>query len=493
MSLLTGCGGVRSLRHALKTRWILAGWTGACLGWLGAATPGQAQPYPPSWRPAVAASSNTELEKAPREELAEELQRAPVVPAVPPQPYMREIYWRDVMGRDFDPATPAFIRDSLLQIVSRTYYMSRENFDGSRSRAWAGGGWIAYRSGLIGDVLGIQAAFYTSQRLYGPFDESGTRLLNPDQKPLNMLGQAFGRMVLFDQEFRGGRQLIDTPLINPQDNRMVPNTFSGATWNSVPEKDRNYDYVFGYLWNVKQRDSNDFISMSDALVGDRVFNEGAYFGMIKYRPFTGLSLILMDYNIEHFINSGFAQAEYAFPAEAHLPKLSVGANLITQRSFGPDVVGYAFSTHQASGKVQVQYAGWTAFAAASATGDDARIFSPFGTKPNYTDMQQVSFDNPGEKAAGASIAYDFKELGLSGLTAGAWYTKGWDAVDPLTAFRIPDRRELDLWIQYRPSEGPFKGLRAKLQYGNVWQRDNVRDTQPEFRAILDYTILFRNP
>ena len=37
----------------------------------------------------------------------------------------------------------------------------------------------------------------------------------------------------------------------------------------------------------------------------------------------------------------------------------------------------------------------------------SKIFSPFGTKPNYTDMQQVSFDNAGEKAIGGSVAYDF--------------------------------------------------------------------------------------
>ena len=39
----------------------------------------------------------------------------------------------------------------------------------------------------------------------------------------------------------------------------------------------------------------------------------------------------------------------------------------------------------------------------------------------------------------------------------------------------------------------MKGLRARTAYSEVWQGGNVRDTQPEFRAILDYTILFRPP
>ena len=65
---------------------------------------------------------------------------------------------------------------------------------------------------------------------------------------------------------------------------------------------------------------------------------------------------------------------------------------------------------------------------------------------------------------GGSVAYDFGYASLSGLSAGAWYTQGWGALDPVTNFAIPDRSELDLWIQYRPSEGPQKGLRVKTQY-----------------------------
>ena len=102
-----------------------------------------------------------------------------------------------------------------------------------------------------------------------------------------MLGQIYGRVQIGDQEIRGGRQLVDTPLINPQDNRMVPNTFEGATLVSLPDKDRNYDYSVGYLWTIKQRDSNDFIQMSDALAGSDVVNRGAAFGMVKYRPVPG--------------------------------------------------------------------------------------------------------------------------------------------------------------------------------------------------------------
>ena len=457
-------------------RVVIAVWIGVCVACFGTATQPHAQSLlPPS-----------------HEEIADQERLSWTLKKFPPQPYMNELYWR------WPSDTPAFFRDSLLQFVARTYYLGRDNFDGSKSQAWAAGGWIAFRSGLIGDLFGVHAAYYTSQKLFGPLDEDGTKLLAPGQNSLGMLGQIYGRMQIVDQEIRGGRQLVDTPLINPQDNRMVPNTFEGATLVSLPDKDRNYDYALGYLWAVKQRDSNDFISMSNALASGDVENRGAPFFMVKYRPIQGLSTAFMDYYVQDFVNTGFVQAEYDFHQPKGVPNWIIGANVIDQRSVGSDLLtGNSFQTYQASAKVQMSYVGWTLFAAGSITGDGSKIFSPYGTKPNYTDMQQASFDNAREKAIGGSVAYDFgyafSKAGLSGLSAGAWYTHGWDAIDPSTNLGIPNRDELDLWIQYRPTQGPLKGFRVKTQYSNVWQQNNVRDTQPEFRFIVDYTVLLRPP
>lgn len=275
---------------------------------------------------------------------------------------------------------------------------------------------------------------------------------------------------------------------------MVPNTFEGVQLVSLPVKDRIYDYAVGYLWDIKQQDSNGFIPMSDALAGKDVANRGASFGMLSLRPIAGLSTAFMDYYIQDFVNTGFAQAEFNLQLPKNVPQWIIGANVIDQRSVG-SVTGGSFQTYQASGKVQTSYVGWTMFVAGSITGDGSKIYSSFGTNPNYTDMQQVSFDNAGENAIGGSLAYDFGHafgnVGLSGLSIGAWYTHGWDAINPSTKVSIPDRDELDLWAQYRPTEGPLKGFRVKLQYADLWQQNNVRERQPEFRFIVDYTILFR--
>jgi hypothetical protein len=479
------------------------------LGWLGVVTQAEAQTSPPGTRGAVAVPTayqgTTQLDnpKADENESAVELQQTPTVqrapvPVVPPQPFMREVLWSDVIGHRVPDDTPSFFRDSLVQVVARTYLLSRDAADGSKSEAMTGGGWIAYRSGLIGDFLGIGGAYYTSQKIFADPTANGTLLLTtPDQGAISVLGQAYVRARVLDNEFVGGRELIDTPLINPRDNRMVPITYEAATLNSVANADRMYDYSAGYIWNAKLRDSNDFISMSDALAGPGAVDRGAPFAMVRVRPVTGLAVTVMDYNIQDYINTGFAQAEYAFQTPKGTPQWGIGANIIDQQSQGADLLtGLPFETYQASGKGQVKYMGWTAFVAGSATGNQSGIFSPFGTKPNYTDMQQVSFDRANEKAVGASAAYDFGyafgKQGLTGLSVGTWYSQGWDAIDPLTMVGLPNRSEFDVWLTYRPTEGPLKGFRLRVQYADVWQQGNVRDPASEFRFIVDYTVLFKN-
>ena len=155
-------------------------------------------------------------------------------------------------------------------------------------------------------------------------------------------------------------------------------------------------------------------------------DRGAPFGMVRVRPITGMAVTVMDYNIEHYINTGFAQAEYLFPTPKTTPRWGMGTNVIDQRSVVANLLaGAPFHTFQFSGKGQVKYAGWTGFVAGSATGNESGIFN--SARPPYTDMQQHSFDRTGEKAAGASVAYDFgytfSDIGQSGLTVGAWYTR----------------------------------------------------------------------
>ena len=49
--------------------------------------------------------------------------------------------------------TPAFFRDTQLDVNLRSYYFSRDKFDDSVSAAWAMGGALSYKSGWLLDRL----------------------------------------------------------------------------------------------------------------------------------------------------------------------------------------------------------------------------------------------------------------------------------------------------------------------------------------------------
>ena len=74
----------------------------------------------------------------------------------------------------------------------RTYYFDTESLTGAKSEAWAVGGWAGVRSPWWADMFQVGVLGYTSQKLYGPDDKDGTRLLMPGQRSFSVLGEAWG-------------------------------------------------------------------------------------------------------------------------------------------------------------------------------------------------------------------------------------------------------------------------------------------------------------
>ena len=146
----------------------------------------------------------------------------------------------------------------------RTYYFDQESLTGSQSAAWALGGWAGLRSPWWGDLFQVGIVGYTSQKLYGPEDKDGTKLLAPGQEPITVLGEAFGAVRILGQTITGYRQLINRPFINPQDNRMVPNTFEAYTLTGAADK---VSYTGGYITKIKVRQSESFVWMSNTAGG----------------------------------------------------------------------------------------------------------------------------------------------------------------------------------------------------------------------------------
>jgi hypothetical protein len=383
--------------------------------------------------------------------------------------------------------TDPFFRDTVLAVYLRTHALDRNNFDATRSRAWAGGSAIALRTGYLDDWLQFEAAAATSQPLYAPEGDGGTLLLTDNQAEVSSPAIANARMRFAGQEIVLGRQLIKTPYINPQDNRMLPNTVEGAVLMRRRDEAQTLDYGIGYLWGFKARDSSYFRSFSNELgvAEDR----GVLAGGFKVVPIPGLTLGAIDYLIPDTLNTTFAEADWVI---WHGPmQFRVSANYTDQRTVGADLIaGAPYETAQVAARFAASYADVTLLVASSANGDGAALQGPFGSFPAYTVLDQLNFNEAGETTVVIGAAYDLSRVVFDGLKVSTRYGWAWDAVDAPSGTPLSRQNELNFEIEYLPTSGPLKNIHAQIFYSAVELPGNPpgETQQPQVRGIITYLI-----
>src|SRR5262249_56149271 len=84
-------------------------------------------------------------------------------------------------------ANSPFFRDTTLELHPRTYYYDRDKLDGSINQAWAGGGWLAYHSGLLANTFHIGLTYFTSNPIMAPDNQAATLPLTSHHDPLTTL------------------------------------------------------------------------------------------------------------------------------------------------------------------------------------------------------------------------------------------------------------------------------------------------------------------
>src|SRR5678815_2752565 len=179
-----------------------------------------------------------------------------------------------------------------------------------RDRAWAFGGWIAYQSGWLFDTFAMGATFYGSAALYAPDDRDGTTLLKSGQKGYYVPGEAWGALRYQDYVLLTGyRQRVEQPYIDSDDSRMTPNTFEAVTLGG---KFGWFQYFGGWIWNIKPRNADEFISMAEQ-AGAKSSNDGVAFFGVRLTPIEGLKVDVSEqYGVNTF-NTFYAEGAYLFP------------------------------------------------------------------------------------------------------------------------------------------------------------------------------------
>jgi len=366
----------------------------------------------------------------------------------------------------------------------RTYFFDAENLDGIRSQAWAIGGWAGARSPWWGNLFQVGFVGYTSQKLYGPSDEGGTKLLEPGQRSFSVVGEAFAALKIFDQTLAGYRQLVNRPFINPQDNRMVPNTFEGYTLTGSAN---NISYTGGYLTKIKLRDSDSFIWMSNAAGGVGP-QRGVYYGGATWDFDKNGNFRIDEQYADDVFNTFYVDGKYPIALDDKT-LVTLSGQYFRQKSVGAAEIGN-FETNAFGLQAAIAQGPFDAFFAYTQTSRGFDTQNPFGDHPSYLNLMQVPFNGAGEKAWGIGANVKFAGLGAPGLSAGAVFAQGYDRINPGTGASIGNRQETDIRADYAFSKGTvLEGLVATARYAWLHQ-DGSPQTAPQLRLYINYVARF---
>lgn len=381
---------------------------------------------------------------------------------------------------------PPFIRDTDLNLQLRTYYFFQEDLDRSYKEAWAAGGWLDYQSGWLYNLFAAGATLYTSQPLYAPEDRDGTKLLASGQEGYTVLGQAYGKIKLFDRnEIRLYRQSYDSPYVNKYDSRMTPNTFEGYSLHGAFGEEKSgpgFRYAAGYIPKIKERNSDEFVYMSQAAGAKVERGTVAAGGRFNY----GASSIgAIEYYTPDILNIFYTEAKHIWKLSDDLG-LYFGAQFTHQQSLGDNLLtGSSFYAYQMGLLGEIGYRNGILSFAYTKDGDGADLRSPWSSYPGFTSEQIRDFNRAGEQAFMVKASYDWKRF-VPGLSSYVLYTAGDGRIDPATGRGLADERELDADLQYRFTTGIMEGLWLRVRYAHLWE-DGGRTVQ-QLRVTLNFPI-----
>lgn len=407
---------------------------------------------------------------------------------------------------DRDP----FFKDAKLGYHFRTFYMDKTNPDESVNQAWAAGGWLYARSGYWKDVLQLGATYYFSLPLYAPNDEGGTQLLRPGQESIYVLGELYLRaryakqtLTLYRQEISMGyptpagvrSNRSDLSYVGKLDNRMVPVTYEAALLGgpiALPgQDDQVLRYWAGYAWDAKPRDSNEFVSMGEA-IGAKGSGAGMAMVGAQWSPLKDLWAQAWYHRANDVLGIVFLDLDYVHRLEDQ-SYWRLGTQYTKQDSAGGNALtGNSFSTWnwQAYGEVGWQWL--KVYGAYSTIDDGQQIRTPFSSGPIYTQMVTRSFTRAGEQTwlFGVTVGLDAVAPGLA-----LWFdvADGRNAINPGTGAALPDEREYDfgaIW-NYREKGSVFDGSRIRARAAWVSDESNSGTRRgTDYRLDINWPITF---
>ena len=388
-------------------------------------------------------------------------------------------------------AAPVAAQDTTLIVHPRTFYYEGTQNTGTENEAWTLGGWIGYRSPRFREMLSLGLTVYGSLPLYAPADGDGTFLLKPGQEGYLVLGEVFGALRYRHYALlKGGRQMVNQGYINPSDIRMTPYTFEGVTIAGEADSVR---YLAGYLWKVKQWNSDEFISMAEK-AGAQGSDAGVGMIGLQLTPLTRLRVEVSDqYGFDTF-NTLYVKGDYRHPLNDAW-QVGVGAEFTDQRAVGEALVTNAaipkWRTSVGAARVQLIHGNLKLTSAYSVTGSGNAIQNPWGTYPGYLALIDApasqGFARANEKGWLVGAVYDFSRTDAPGLVV-VNIARGTGAINAQTSASLPDQTEYNFRIEYGVPWLTLSGFRnpSLTVRGSFYDREDSDEIGRQIHLILNW-------
>ncbi|MBF8700311.1 OprD family porin [Pseudomonas putida] len=389
----------------------------------------------------------------------------------------------------------AFFEDSTATFETRNMYFNRDFRDGtsaqqSKRDEWAQGFMLNFESGYTDGTVGfgLDALGMLGIKLDSSPDRTDTGLLptHDDGKAADEYSKLglTGKVKVSQTELKIGTLIPELPTLQPNDGRILPQTFEGGLLTSKEVK--GLTFTGGRLEKAKDRNDTNW---EDLALNNKNGRFGGSFSA------DNLDLAGLDYQFTDRITGSYHFAQLDDIYRQHF------IGMVATQPWGPGTFGadlrLAVSDDAGAAKAgnidnttvngMLSYAlgGHKVSAAWQQLSGDSAFPYVDGADPYLVNFVQINdFAGADERSWQARYDYNFAALGLPGLTFMTRYISG-DNVSRAAGGEGKEW-ERNTELKYVVQSGPLKNVAVRLR--NATFRSNFARDADEVRLLVSYSV-----
>ncbi len=373
---------------------------------------------------------------------------------------------------------------------------------------WTQGSQLKYSSGYTQGTIGVglEAAAFNEialERGHGAIAGGGTRTLTDSDGDAvgqwSKMGLANLKLRASNTELRAGRQQVETPVFNINDNRALPSSFDGVSLLS--EELEGLQLQGGSFTRASPRtgSGNERLTSeygAQGFHGDRFSYAGG-----SYQALRNLKLTAYAGNFEDVWNQYYFGASHDL-GDPETLALNTSLNYYSTHDSGDRKAGYIDNDAYSLGFTLTHGAHAVLLGWQQIRGDEYFDYVHETAAIYLANSLLSDYNGPNEKSLQLRYSTDWAGFGVPGLTSMIWYAKGWGidgthydgdrngAYGNYDEVRNQDgekHHELGLSGGYTLQGGPLKQSSFRLTYmKHLASQNQVDGSVNEIRLVSNF-------